>query len=307
MRFGASLISVLSLAGFLACGASDPVLDDAGTGSTTTLVVSTTEMFAAAGTTGSTGVAPTSSSTASASEVGGSDGGLLIEQTDIINDCFCCSVFEQDCARGGKCTPYADDGGNAWTRTKCVPLLGDLQVGEPCIAEGGAYAGYDDCDVGLMCWGVGPDNMGTCVPLCSGSAEMPVCGSGTACAIWDEDLFGVCLEGCDPLVQDCPTVEEVCLATPAGDGFLCVFKNPEESGQVHGPCVFPNDCDAGLVCGEPTAAVECDQEVSGCCEPYCDLEAANVCPGLGQACVPLFAMGMAPVGYENVGFCSVPM
>ena len=307
MRFCFSCISGLLLAGLLSCGMMDPAVDDTDSGSSTTLVVtSTTEVSGSTGTTGSTGGAPTSSSAASSSEVSGMDSGMFIEPRDLIIDGRC-SAFTQDCPTGQKCNPYADRVGIPWNARKCVPLTGVGQAGAPCFAEGGGFTGLDDCDLGFMCWEVGPDDMGTCVPLCGGSPEMPACGPGTACAIWDVDLFGVCLDGCDPLAQDCPTVEEVCIATPAGDGFLCVIKNPEESGQVHDVCTFLNDCDAGLICGEPTAAGECVQDVSGCCEPYCDLEAANMCPGVGQECVPYFAMGMAPTGYANVGFCSVPL
>ena len=44
------------------------------------------------------------------------------------------------------------------------------------------------------------------------------------------------------------------------------------------------------------------------CTPYCDLNAPDICPQLepGAECIPLFEMGMAPDGKENVGACGVP-
>ena len=113
----------------------------------------------------------------------------------------------------------------------------------------------------------------------------------------------------DPLSQNCDP-SDVCIGNPSGEGFLCVLDASGEEGQLHDPCDFSNTCDPGLLCNDPTAAVECDPDALGCCEPFCDLgdpEADAKCGGVGQVCNPYFEEGTAPPDYVNVGYCAIPM
>jgi len=223
-----------------------------------------------------------------------------------------CDPFAQDCPECQKCNPYADDGGGSWNSDKCVFVVPDPdQVGEPCTAPGGGVEGNDSCELGAMCWDVDAENNGTCVALCTGSAENGVCADPEkTCAAFNEGTLPLCLDRCDPLMNDCPN-NEICIANPAGTGFLCVLDAGEE-GQLHDPCNFPNDCDPGLLCAESTSAEECDQNLPGCCEPYCDLtvpDPDSQCPGIGQQCTPYVELSMLPAlpGDEDVGYCSLPM
>jgi hypothetical protein len=68
-----------------------------------------------------------------------------------------------------------------------------------------------------------------------------------------------------------------------------------------------NTCDPGLLCLNSSAAEECDPDGVGCCEPFCDVTLPNSCPGVGQVCNFYYEEGMAPPGYEKVGYCAVPM
>ncbi|MBL9103529.1 MAG: ribulose phosphate epimerase [Myxococcales bacterium] len=201
--------------------------------------------------------------------------------------------------------PYADNGGNAWNALKCVPVMEDpAGVGEACFVVDSAVSGIDNCGFGAMCWDVDEENMGTCVAMCTGTPDSPMCESGFVCPVYGEGVINICLPTCHPLEQDCPGGE---LCINYLDGFMCVFDASGDEGQAHDACEFANSCDVGLVCSYTEgAADECDPAASGCCEPYCDVTLANTCPGAGQVCTPWFEPGDAPEGLENVGLCSLP-
>jgi hypothetical protein len=223
-----------------------------------------------------------------------------------------CDVFAQDCPDGEKCSAYADDGGTSWNNTKCVPVMENpKQPGDVCTVEGNGVSGIDDCDKGAMCWDTDAENMGICVALCKGTAEAAFCEEPEkVCAIANEGTLNLCLDGCDPLAQDCDP-SDVCIGSPSNDGFLCVLDASGEEGQQHDPCMFANSCDPGLLCLNSTAANECDPMSSGCCQPFCDLDEPDPdmtnCGGAGQICNPYFEEGTAPPGSENVGYCALPM
>ena len=216
-----------------------------------------------------------------------------------------CDVFKQNCPEGQKCAPYAEGGGSSWNATKCVPVTGDGQPGEPCTTMGGGVSGLDDCAEGVFCWDVDRTNNGVCVEMCSGSEAAPVCNDEDAhCAVTADSIVYLCLPNCDPLVQNCPG-DDLCI--PIGDTFVCVLDGSGDEGQVFDPCEFANACGKGLLCLNPIAADECDKEAGGCCMPFCDLVDPNVvCPGVGTSCVSLYEKGMAPEEYKNVGICVLP-
>jgi hypothetical protein len=185
-----------------------------------------------------------------------------------------------------------------------VPVTGDGQPGDACIAPEGGVSGFDDCARGVICWDVDAMGHGTCVEMCSGSEAAPVCkGEDSVCNLTSDGVLNLCLPSCDPLIQDCPG-DDLCI--PVDNTFVCVI-DPGDNGQVFDACEFINACDKGLACLPPPAASECDPDVGGCCVPFCDLSQPNVmCPGVGQSCVPFFEEGMAPAKFENVGICAIP-
>lgn len=218
-----------------------------------------------------------------------------------------CNPFTQDCKRGEKCAPYADDGGGSWNNDKCVPVDPDPdQPGESCIVHEPNNSGLDSCDVGAVCWHVDTRTLtGTCTPLCTGNADMGICPDDLLCAVYNEGTLPLCLPACDPLQQDCPA-GDLCIGHPNGEAFLCVLDASGDEGQVFDPCDYLNSCDPGLLCNDATAASECDPGEQGCCLPFCDLTLPLDCPGAMQTCQPYFEMGTAPDGYENVGYCALP-
>jgi hypothetical protein len=222
-----------------------------------------------------------------------------------------CDVLSQDCPVGEKCMPWGSEGG-AWDATRCVPVAPDPdQPGEPCTVEGSPTSGVDSCDLGSMCWDVDDETLaGTCVAMCTGTIEMPICEEeGTVCAINNDDVLVLCLPACDPLAQDC-SVGEGCY--PIQSVWACVPDASEGSG-YGAPCAFVNVCAPGLVCvdsGAVPPGEACEGE-AGCCTEICDVAdpAGDMqCTGApgGQICEPWYDDGRAPAGLEDVGVCTLP-
>jgi len=217
-----------------------------------------------------------------------------------------CDVWLQDCPPGEKCAAYANDDGASWNALKCVPVVDDPALpGEPCAVEGNGISGIDSCDLGGMCWDVDAEDQGICIALCTGTPDSPICAPGLTCGIFNEGVLILCFDSCDPLEQDCDP-SDLCVPNQSADGFLCVLQATSEDMDVHTPCTFDGRCDPGLWCAPSESAVECDPEVDGCCEAFCDLTQPNSCPGQGQLCNPWYPEGQAPEGDEDVGFCAVP-
>ncbi len=220
-----------------------------------------------------------------------------------------CSLWDQDCMDGEKCMPWANDGGSSWNASKCTPLEAEAdQPGDPCTVEGSGVSGVDSCAVGSMCWNVGEEGTGTCVALCGGSQEAPLCDDPTAtCIIANEGFLPLCLPLCDPLLQNC---SEGSACYPGDEGFVCV---PDASGPDLGaygdPCEYTNACDPSLLCIGAAAVPGC--ESARCCSNFCDLgepEPSAGCGGVaqGQECISAFPEGQVQPGFEDVGFCAIP-
>jgi hypothetical protein len=239
--------------------------------------------------------------------VDSSEGGSFIYASPDMGPIGECDQWVQDCPGEQKCVPVASDGSSSWNDLKCVPVMGAGQPGDPCTTTPLGQSGLDDCAFGSYCWSVDEAGAGTCVALCTGSPDAPMCDPGTVCSITNQGVLSLCLLTCDPLAMDC-AAGDVCVFDDDQNGFRCVFDGSEDGGQLHGGCVFINGCDPGLACVPSAGAAECDQGQSRCCEPYCDLTAPDpdiACTGAGQVCQPWFAMD-PPTGLEDVGVCFVP-
>jgi hypothetical protein len=106
----------------------------------------------------------------------------------------------------------------------------------------------------------------------------------TACSISHEGTIILCLQPCDPLVQDCPEGQS-CQAAAAE--FVCVRPG---IGTVGDPCGLFVDCEAGLSC-VATSTAKCD---GTCCTEACDPTTPS-CSLPEQTCVP----------FDDAGICSV--
>jgi hypothetical protein len=221
-----------------------------------------------------------------------------------------CDIWAQnDCPEGQKCTAVACEiGSSAWDSNVCRDIQGDAQTGDLCMmTDGSSTSGNDTCAEGSLCWDPDPDsNVGTCVAFCEGPADSPSCEAGTLCGVNNDGVLPICLPTCDPLAQDCENTDNLCLPTPASDGYYCVLDASQQMAPYGAPCSYLNGCNTGLLCVDPAGVPEPEcASAWGCCSPMCSLAAAEPCPGAGQTCEPVF--DPQPPGYEDVGVCIIAM
>ncbi len=298
------------LIGFAAgAGCGDPVLsvDDDGNGSTTASASSTAgaTLDPSEGTTDGPGsgtstasagatTSPTDPGTSSPAESSGSSGS---------DEIFDCNVFEQNCPDGQKCTFWARQSPSSWDATRCVPIVPDpAPVDEPCTVEGNGQTGFDSCDGTSMCWNINPDtDTGRCVAFCTGTPADPQCDDpGSLCSISGDGVLTICFPTCDPLDPDACPEGEVC-GPSNNQSLICLPHASQGDGGPLAPCDFINTCDPGLACVDSGSIAACGGEATGCCTPFCDLD-APVCPGDTQ-CTTFFEEGEAPPGLEDLGIC----
>lgn len=229
-------------------------------------------------------------------------GGSFLIEPDGGSGVLECDQWAQDCPKGEKCLPWATDGGT-WDSTMCSPVVADPgQLGDPCIAENGGTGGSDDCDLGLMCWGVDLEtNEGICAPQCTGSPEAPSCAPpDTACVISNGGVVTLCLPVCNPLAHECPEGDG---CYPTGDTITCSPDVSDDGGAPGDPCAFVNVCQDGLWCAPGPTVPGCPED--GCCSPFCTIGDDEACLE-GQTCVPFYD-GDAPLAcLEEVGGCAAP-
>jgi hypothetical protein len=217
-----------------------------------------------------------------------------------------CDLFQQDCPRGEKCMPWANDGGSSWNALRCSPIVEDADaVGEPCVVEGSAYSGIDSCAMGSMCWDVDPETLeGECVAFCVGDEAMPLCEDpGASCSIGGDSVLALCFPVCDPLLQDCDE-GEACL--PLNETFNCIVDVSGELGAPGDGCDFINVCDPGTFCAAAELVPGCDGPEFGCCTPFCDVDLGPLPCLPGQECVSWWEPGQAPPELDHVGACALP-
>lgn len=229
------------------------------------------------------------------------DGGGCIATGDGNWHCSWCDVTVQDCPKGEKCVPWANDGGDLWNATRCTPVPDDpAGLGEACVAEVSPVSGLDDCELGTMCWEVDPVTLqGICEALCSIDR---VCPDGAACADGEFEPL-VCLPRCDPFDPAACADGEAC--RDVGSDVLCVPLSVLPQGLSCG--ADEQYCAADQACARQQYLADCAE--SSCCTPWCDLSAPDpnlpCAPVPGEICRSLYP-GTAPEGYEHVGICGLP-
>ena len=265
-------------------------------------------------TSATTGAVPVTTSGVTTGDGSGDDTGAgttaacaFLSCDDMMNVMNECDNWAQDCPEGQKCTAYIAGGGGAWDATKCVDVAKEPDaVGDECTSEGAA-SGVDSCVKGAMCWSVDDMGVGTCVALCTGSPDAPVCADDVACVIANDGALNLCLPACDPLLQDCLDPNEVCY--PINDGFTCAPDASGEEGQANDSCGFINVCDKGLMCADAAfVGGGCEPPATGCCTPFCEFPDGK-CPNPDQKCVQYFVepFPMEPKNSEDIGVCGVPL
>ncbi len=213
-----------------------------------------------------------------------------------------CDLWAQDCPAGEKCMPWANDGGPSWNATRCSPL--DPNPGAPgdaCTVEGSGVSGIDDCETSAMCFGVDTETgMGTCVEMCTGSPQAPVCDTpNTTCTISNMGVLILCRPVCNPLADECPDGQG---CYPVGDAMVCSPDGSGDDGAAGDPCEFINACDNGLYCAGAASVPGC-AGATGCCSPFCTVGDDTACLD-GQTCMPTYPGGAPLECLEGVGQCS---
>ncbi len=226
--------------------------------------------------------------------------------------CALCDVREQGCIDDFKCVAWAEDGGDAWSGTKCIGTpLAPVGLGEVCTVFDTLVSGRDDCATGSMCWDADPTTLqGVCVPFCAPQGAEPECPVDTQCMIDGPQVLALCLPPCDPLdATTCPA-SATCRFMSASAAAFCI---PDEGGRVLAPTIQCGDddeaCEASEVC--VTAATFGGCGSPSCCTAWCDLgqpdaDAQCAAGRPDHLCLPVFDPGLAPAGYEDLGICAVP-
>jgi len=315
---GLALPTLVLALGMAACGpVVAPELDGSSSsaGNETALPPGTTAPPPSTSTTGITTVGPTDDPppTPTTIECGSGE----CEDQDGVDDAcfvFCpidvgpheCDLFMQDCDAGEKCAPWSSDGTETWNGARCVPIFDNPgQPGDPCtVEEHDPHSGIDTCDLGTVCLHANPlTDAGTCVALCFGTEAKPGCEDPQRHCIFLDELVPVCLPSCNPLMPEC-AADEGCYAA-ADDAFVCW--TPAETAGIQGDeCDSSNGCMPGHACVAAEDFSGCMGEL-GCCAQYCDVATGLPCPtDEGVVCLPWYDDGMAPPGYENVGYCALP-
>ncbi|MEE9385268.1 MAG: hypothetical protein V3V08_17825 [Nannocystaceae bacterium] len=212
-----------------------------------------------------------------------------------------------DCAPGWKCQPVvAEDDACCVDSAMCVPLVGDRQLGEPCLRE--RYS--DDCARDLFCFSLvsGKVGSGTCVQLCDGlvpeSCEENDPGlEDHVCVAFSGGWLPVCKLRCHPLRSVC---EERDGCYPIDhDLYACSEPFPVMGDPTGIGCGVARDCNPGQVCIPAEEHGACGSHVS-CCAPYCDLLADDALCEDPLVCQPFLVSDEPPVDpYLDVGVCVV--
>lgn len=217
-----------------------------------------------------------------------------------------CSVVDQDCGCGLRCTLYIPDEDTyyqPWDNSGCFPADPEpVALGEPCVHEDFTWSGRDNCPVGAMCEDFDRDGVGVCREFCHNSMPDECTEPDAVPWVGCQECGCVCQVSCDPRDDGCGEGNGCYLRYNLG---ICGPTVPEP-GQQGDPCEFENGCAPGLACIGADSAPDCDPKLgSGCCTPYCDVS-DPVCPE-GSQCEQLWAPGeaAAPI-LEDLGYCILP-
>jgi hypothetical protein len=230
---------------------------------------------------------------------------------ETIGDCgelLCPPGDPAACGPGMKCTPFACLWGTPrLDSTRCAPLRGQKQAGEPCTRD--LQVVGDECDAGLFCLASNVETgegAGTCIQLCDlrKAPEHRCDFSGEPrdhCFAFNGAVTPYCLPTCHPLRQECEAGESCYFAI---DSFFCATPRASElgDGSSGAPCNFENACQTGLACIARHLLSDCETlvqgSIDGCCAAYCDLQDPECADGLSCNRLPV-----QDGEFADVGFC----
>jgi hypothetical protein len=224
-----------------------------------------------------------------------------------------CIFWADECGEGQKCEPYSVEDDSIPDEIRCCPEVDDPDlVGEQCSVMEYSGSCLDSCERGAFCVVDDPDRLlGQCRPYCQPGGND--CPADETCKSFFELLNDVptvplCMEQCDPLVQDCSVPNWLCIPdspTISGQsGFICVSPPPNEPVGALEPCALANQCEKGLVCISGDRVPDCT--FVSCCTSYCSLaEGDAACQTIDPEMHCVDWMAPDPT-WADVGVCALP-
>lgn len=231
----------------------------------------------------------------------GDDGGAFVEDPDG-GGLSACDPWEQDCPDGEKCMTWDSDASGSGDANKCTPIAENPKsIGDECDGSQ-IMLGVDDCEAGSYCSFLNDQDVGICIPMCTGSPDSPQCPPDHTCSIDNDGTLISCTPNCDPVLQDCAAEIAICMEASGQQGFVCASGWGEDGIAEGEECYYINSCREGLFCASAESVPPCPG--TACCTPYCSMTDPVACTGQDYECVAYFE---TPVpGYEDTGVCVVP-
>ena len=202
-------------------------------------------------------------------------------------------------AAGLTCDPVCQKG--CGCHDKCAVVNGALacstpfgtlgNTGDPCTV---ATNGADNCRPGLTCMTDGCGNR--CYAYCRSDQDCPMSAcnrdAGAGQKVCDVPHVTCNAIKTTPATWGCPLTNDGCYLAPTGtDVTLCDCPYVGAAGGgIGASCKLPRECDAGLVCIDPTGGNNFQ------CHQVCALGGATTCIG-GGSCLSLN-------GSAKYGFCN---
>ncbi|MEM6993387.1 MAG: hypothetical protein AAF721_22935 [Myxococcota bacterium] len=225
-----------------------------------------------------------------------------------------CLVWGDDCESDTqKCMPWSLLPDRIPDELRCCPIADNPKLeNEACTVDEYDGSCRDDCEKGTMCIVDDLDTLsGVCRRFCD-PAGSALCDPDDTCKPFFELVEAapevpLCMDKCDPLVQDCVQPGWLCLPdspTVAGQsGFICTPPGP---GTLNGPltaCGLANDCQEGLGCIVADRLPECD--FTTCCSAFCSLsEGDSPCQDIHPELACIDWMSPDP-DWLDVGICAL--
>jgi hypothetical protein len=226
-----------------------------------------------------------------------------------------CIFWADECGPEQKCEPYTVHEGQQWPdEIRCCPAVENPDlVGEQCDVIDYNGSCLDSCDRGAFCVLDDPDMLrGYCRAYCQpGTNSCPpdqTCKSFFELLPDDIPTVPLCMDQCDPLVQDCIVPNWLCIPdspTESGQsGFICVSPPPSAPVGLFDACALANQCEAGLACIPGDKVPGCT--FMSCCTSYCSLsEGDTPCVALDGSLGCVDWMSPDPT-WSDVGVCAIP-
>lgn len=226
-----------------------------------------------------------------------------------------CILWADECGPDQKCEPYTITEGQQWPdEIRCCPAVDNPDlVGEECDVIDYNGSCLDTCERGAFCVLDDPETLkGQCRPYCNpGGNDCPpdqTCKSFFELLPDEIPTVPLCMDQCDPLVQDCVVPNWLCIPdspTESGQsGFICVSPPPGNPVGLFEACALANQCEPGLVCVTGDRVPGCT--FMSCCTSYCsNADGDAPCQALDSSLACVDWMSPDPT-WVDVGVCALP-